>query len=324
MKMRQAWFAEAALIPLCLLGGLAPFAKADPETTAASVLFQHFETVAKTPTNYLISFETRDPNGPDYDTASLELPFMELLGGLKVLGPRTESDLERSYSTVFVGAKDFGRGPYGPGGFGMVSSRKCYIAVLEGAEPSLVADFNKASYESIEGRRVWTWSVPSEGGSTRASKFYAAQVSGLYFVMANDQRDFQEVVHALTLARSFKPLSQSVSGWGTFNTHKYWAYRLVYRGGITKPEAAGIEDMTPDVIALSFYADVDTRTGLIQVFSSDTSMKAAPTILAGPPLNRLQPQGAGVWQQSVPLSNDQADFNALFQVFYLFGFGVNA
>ncbi len=79
---------------------------------------------------------------------------------------------------------------------------------------------------------------------------------------------------------------------------------------------------SPDVIALMFFADVDQRESFLRVLSSDTSMKTIPRVLPDSVPNKLQPQGEGFWQASLPLSKDEIDNETMFQLFYSLGFGV--
>ena len=140
--------------------------------------------------------------------------------------------------------------------------------------------------------------------------------------MTNNRQDFQEVASALTLSGSSRIDSIEVRGWDTFKAHKYWAYRLLRRDGVVDSDASASTSLSADVVALTFFADVDQRESFMQVFSSDTTMKTMPRVLPESVPNKLQPQGAGIWQVSLPLSKNDADNNALFQLFYSLGFGV--
>src|SRR5271169_2442165 len=80
--------------------------------------------------------------------------------------------------------------------------------------------------------------------------------------------------------------------------------------------------LTRDVIALTFFADIDKREAFIRVFSSDRSMRTVPTVLPEAELYRLQPKEAGIWQATIPLSKDEEGSNTLFRVFYHFGFAI--
>jgi hypothetical protein len=318
MKNGRRLFAAIASIAFSSLGILVCHAQTDTETHAASVLFKQFETVAYTRTDFLPSLDKDDPNEND-GLSDMRFPFLGLLGGLKSLGPNTIRDFKKSYSAVLVGAKDF----VGPSGLGMVSSRMCYIGILRGSEqPVIESDFRQTAKESIDGRQVWTMSMPPYEGHPQQTEFYAAQIGSSYFVLTNDRQVFLEATRSLTSAESSTPQSITVSGWETFSTHKYWAYRLFRRSGVINLDAAGMKYLTPDVISLSFFADVDKGESFIQVLSSDTSMKTIPRILPESALNPPQPQGAGIWQTAIPLSNVDTGTYPLFRVFYCFGFGL--
>ena len=126
------------------------------ERRATSVLFNRFETVVYTRTDFLSRTSGHNSNYVD-SAIRLRLPFLELLGGLKVLGTDAASVVLDKYSAALVGAKDFAP----PVGLGMVSSRKCYIAILNsGDQPNIEPTFHQAAYELIDGRQVWTWSAP--------------------------------------------------------------------------------------------------------------------------------------------------------------------
>lgn len=293
------------------------YTETNPEHRAALVLLKQFETVAYTRTAFLSSSDTLSPNEVD-SAADLRLPFLELIGALKVLGPDASRDLETSYSAVLVGAKDF----VGPKGLGAVTSRKCYVGILEGgAQPNVEPDFRQASHESIGGRQVWTWSTGPSEGASKPNEFYAAQISNSYFLMTNNREDFQEAANALASVQAFKPTLIGVPGWETFSKYGYWAHRSIHRNGAISSAAAGIHDLTPDLMTLTFFADVDRKESFLRVFSSDKSTETAPKVLPQSELKRLQPLGGGVWQAAIPLSKDEAGFDLLFEVFFRFGFG---
>ena len=329
MTNRRTKFVAVVFIVFTSLGHLSANAEADLETRAASALFDRFETVVYTRTDFLVRSDGRDASYVDSENM-LRVPYLELITGLKALGPNTASDLEKSYRTVLVGAKDFatsvliaGKEFAEPDGPGMISFRKCYLGVLEsGAQPKLEQDFRQASYESIEGRKVWIWLVPSAGKDSRPIKFYAAQIAGSYFVIANNLQDFKEVANALTSTESSTSTPISVPGWKIFSSHKYWVYRSIRWSGATSASVTGLQDLTRDVIALTFFADIDRREAFILVFSSDRSMRKVPTVLPEAELYRLQPKEAGIWQATIPLSKDEEGSNTLFRVFYHFGFAI--
>jgi len=139
--------------------------------------------------------------------------------------------------------------------------------------------------------------------------------------MTNDRQDFEQIARALTSQEGSKPISARVFGWEAFSTHNYWVYRLLRRDGIVSPVAAGTKDLSPDVTALAFMADVDQRRSFLLVLSSDSAMKNAPSVFLDSETHPLQPQGSGIWEATIPLSEDKAGFNTLFRAFYSFGFG---
>jgi hypothetical protein len=310
--------AAFVFISLVACSAITVHSETAPERRAASALFNNFETVVYTRTDFISR-----TGGKNYDyvdsLTGLRLPFLELVGGLKVLGLDTASEVLAKYSAVLVGAKDFAP----PEGLGMVSSHKCYIGILDsGDQPSIEAVFRKAAVEFIEGKPVWTWPAPPYEGHPKPTTFYAAQIAHNYFLMTNDRQDFQAVASILILAGSSSADSVEVRGWETFKAHKYWAYRLVNRDGVVNSNASTTGSLNADVIALTFFADVDQREGSLQVFSSDSDMKTTPRVLPEGAPNKLQPQGAGIWQASLPLSKNEVDSNVMFQLFYSLGFGV--
>jgi hypothetical protein len=283
---------------------------------AASALFSQFETVGYSTSDFLLTPLASAANSEN----DLRFPFLMLIGSLRFLGPSTERDVESSYSSFYAGARDF----LGPEGIGMVSSHDCFIGILKGnARPELEKDFQGATREVLDGRQVWTWSLPPYDGYPRPTKFYASQIGGSYFVLANNAKEFQETVRALTVGAGAASPSISVTGWETFGKYKYWVYRLVRRGGSVDPRVTGINILTPDISALAFYSDVDSGVGTLSVFSSDTTMKAKPNVLPDAALYRLQPKAAGVWQATLPLSKDGLGLDVLYRVYYFFGFGLS-
>jgi hypothetical protein len=294
-------------------------AQTGTEVRAASVLFKQFEVVAYTKTAFLSSSE---PHGvADVDSEShLRLPFLALLGSLRYLGKTTETGIEESYSSVVVGAREF----ISPQGLGMVNSSTCYIGILRsGAQPNIASYFRQATYESIEGRQVWTWSVPPYEGYPKPTTFYAAQIEDSYFVLSNNLQDFQAVTTSLTASEHATAAFMGVPGWNAFSTQDYWLYRSIRRSGAVDPNAAGTSLLAPDVSAIIFFADAGKRQGTVRVLSSDTTMKTKPNVLPDSELSRLQPQGAGVWQASLPLGADEPSFDTMFHLFYFLGYGVS-
>jgi hypothetical protein len=313
-RQQRAAAGIVAFSSLCYMTG---HAQTSQEIRAASALFEQYETVAYARADLSAGSDTNGPLHVD-SVVNLKLPFEELIAAIHILGPTTAADLRNGYGSVLMGAKDF----VPPKGIGAVRSRKCYIGVLEGrVQPNIEADFGNTSHELIGGRRVWTWSTRSSNETPSPTEYYAAQIANSYFVMTNNPQDFEQIVRAITSGESSKSAPTGVFGWETFSTHKYWMSRLLRRDGVASPIAAGIKELSPDLAALVFIADVDQRRGSLMVLSSDRAMKTVPSVFLDSESNRLQPLGSGIWQTTIPLTNDQAGFNTLFRVFYSFGFG---
>jgi hypothetical protein len=288
------------------------------EVRAAAVQFKQFEVVAYTKTQFLSSSEPHGVGTVDSES-NLRLPFLVLIGSLRYLGPATETAIEESYSSFVVGAGDF----TSPRGLGMVHSSTCYIGILKsGAQPNVERYFPGATSESIEGRQVWTWSVPPYEGYPKQTAFYAAQIADSYFVLANNLQDFEATTKALTASEGATTAFMGVPGWTDFSTQNYWLYRSIRRSGVVDLNAAGLSILTADESAIIFFADPGKRASTIRVLSVDPAMKATPKVLPESERSRLQPLGAGVWQALLPLAADEPSFDAMFYLYYFFGFGV--
>lgn len=316
MTNRQTCIA-AAILSLSLLGGQTGQAQANEEERAASVLFEQYETVASTRGDLFTSLSSYNQMKDVDSVAVLGLPFVDFMGALKALGPSAAADLEMKYSVILVGAKDF-RPPQGIGAF---VSTKCYIGILkDGPQPNVEPDFHHASLETMDGRRVWTWSIPPAEGASQPGKFYAAQIAGSYLLMANDPQGFQAAAEALTSSQPSKPIQLRVPGWDTFSRYGYWADRPLRQDRVVKSSDAGI-DVLRDVIAITFFADLGKRESFVRVVSSDKSMKTMPKLFPEFALMQLRSGDAGTWQAELHLSKEQVANDATFQVFSYLGFG---
>lgn len=318
LRNTVVWF---AFIVLCTLACPKCYTQTNSQIRVASLLSTQFETLVYTKSELLASADeiNRSANASrlKMNEQTLRLPFLELIGGLSALGPTTVNNLKRSYSGVFIGAKDF----ISPEGIGMVSSRNCYIALARsGTQQDIVSDSHKAQQQVSNGRQVWTWSLPPFEGHPTSTDFYATNLDGLYFVMANDRRTFEEVAEKLTSAETSDTftLPNSASAWKTFSKHDYWAYRLFKRNGVKDTTAAGLTNATSNALALAFFTDSYQKESTIQVFTSDKSPFAFLPSLPNP----FQPSGVGVWKATIPLSNDESGKDALVEVLYYIGFGL--
>lgn len=281
-----------------------------------SILSNQYETVAYIHASFLSHFEPSKANTTqDHPSQTLplalRLPFVELVGGLRSLGPSTESIVEGNYQNFLVGAKDFTP----PSGLGMFDYRACYIGISErGSQPDIATVFEKAQMTSIAGAHVWTWSVPPAEGHPEPFKFYATQVADRYFLMTNGEQAFSDAFTELT---SSKRLSTNAI-LEALQTHEYWVYRQIRPGGAGE----GKSNVPSNAFAITFFADINAKQTYFEVHKSNHAPKTVSTDLPMANLIHYQQIRPGIWQASIPLTEDPASTNAFYQAMYYLGFGV--
>jgi hypothetical protein len=321
MGARRASCVVLVLFWLCAARSKCP-AQTSAVTRAASVLFHQFETVASTRSDFLLHSDPDSKESGTIHAPSLRLPFLQMMVALRALKPTAEKDVEQAYTTILAGSGGFG-GPVGlgpePDGLGMITARACYIAVSQGREkPDVDADFAGASALSVNGVHAWTWTVPSQGGASRAATFYASEVPGGYFLIANNQQDFHAVIAALAVASS-STAAIDVPGWGTFGSYSYWATRTIPERLANMPAD---RNMLAGISAIRMFMDLDKQEGAVQFIGSGVNSSSPPGIFERLTSVRFQWEGAGVWQGPVNLSMEESSDYPLFVVFGLLGFMV--
>jgi hypothetical protein len=321
--MQSRWIHCLAVTAIALysFGYLSAETDAESRTRAAEVLFQQFETVAYSSTDVLSRFDKASVNTPQNEAnmvlpLALRLPFVQLIGGLRLLGPNTMTELQSNYSGVLVGAKGFTP----PAGFGMVSSQDCYIGMLRPQGRSLVESyFSQSTFELIDGQRVWTWSAPPYEGYPHSTTFYLTVVEHTYFVIGNDLAEFRATVRRLTTEGTKD--NTKISDPNASSDKKYWVYRSIRWNKATRDvDPAGLAKVT-STIAMRFAVDFETMTGQVEADSADETLKTIKELPASEVLH-YEPREAGTWRAAVPIAEDPATTTALFTVFSLFGFGV--
>ena len=307
---RRRIFMGPLLMVLFPAGAFSGQAQTDYRMRAASVLLKTYETVVYARPGLLSSAGVGQ---------QLALPFDEFVGSLNALGPNSLGELRPHYTDLFVGARDFSM----PEGLGAVASRRCYIAVAtDDAQGNIDRVFQQAKQQYIGGRQVWRWAMPPSGGRPKLAEFYAATVGSRLLIVANNQEDFVAVINDLTSSVLPSISADRASVWKNLNAHEYWAYRVFRRSGIRDSAAAAISGVTANISALTFFADVDTGSGMIRIFCTNGSIGGAPEVLPAFEMAQMQPTGAGIWEAGIPLSNDERTNSTLFQLFYFLGFGV--
>ena len=315
--MTKQWFLIGIMFIFCPLGTLNCTAATVQEMRAEAVLFRRFDTVAYTHADLLVDYDIRELDQSKRHVAtdlplSLRLPFVYLVGGLRILGPNALSTLSQSYTAFAVGATDFRP----PEGLGMFSSHNCYIGVMNGGpHPNLDSIFSSAKAKFLDGMPVWVWSAPPYEGQPRTTTFYAAQVANSYLLLANDQGVFSDVLSAL---RSSTDVSISLPGWEAVSAHDYWLYQSLSQ--IPNSRIRGGDRARAP--ALTFFADVNKRESSVLVYLTDTTMNNTPDGLPASKLCHYQHVAAGIWQANLRLAQEPTTVSALYQILAAFGFGV--
>lgn len=285
-------------------------------TATAALVEERFETVFYANADLLLS------TGPykqlsEQSANTLRLPFADLFGGLESLGAHASADLLSKADAVLIGAKDFRP----PATLGDVQSQFCYVVVLAGDNPSILARTAKLPGVSKEEDSLWKWAAKPTEGSRTATQYYATQVGGSYLVITNNLEGLRVMAKKLASSASGTPpaLATSIRDWETISQHEVWGYRNYYHNAAGSKEAAGTSQIMPDAQALAFFLDLQQQIGVLRLYSSagDTAHK----INAKHMLPSLDEVNTGLWEAKVSLSGDQA-LEPMVNVMGLFGFAI--
>jgi hypothetical protein len=287
------------------------------EKQAAALLLQRYETVVSTRSKVFSRLHLDNPN-QDFGRKVLGLPFIYLMGGLKAVGPNTLGTMEAGSDSVLTGAKDF----VGPAGLGMVSSHTCSIAILApGAARTLAPEFSKVKVEPMDGRPVWTWSVPPSEGYQTPISFYAAIVTSSFFVLTNNEEDFRETANALANGKVQGDLLTGPD-LTSLRANAYWAHRTIRRTeGVDASESSGLRRLPASAAALELFTQFDDGKLFFNVRVLNDRPGVTPAGLPSSESIRFERAGAGVWQAIISLTTSQTTY-ALYQVLSYFGYGV--
>ncbi len=286
------------------------------EKQASTLLLRDYETVVSARPKVLSRLNFDHPN-EEFGARYLGLPFVFLMAGLKVVGPNTLAAVEGGSDTVLTGAKAFVR----PAGLGMVSSRTCYIAVLvPGASKSLALEFGKVKVSSLDGKPVWTWSMPASEGYKADTNFYAAIVTSSFFVLANNHEDFRQVASALAKG-TVQPDLPGARDLTSLRAHAYWAYRTVRRPEGVDKLAEGLTGLPVSAVGLELFTEFDDGKLFFNILAPDDRSGATLAALPSSESIRFRSVGIGVWQSAISLTTRQTT-SAVFQTLSYFGYGV--
>lgn len=298
------------------------YADANLEMQAAALLVQRYETVVSARSTVLSQLHFDNPNR-EFGRRYLGLPFVYLMGGLKAVGPKTLGAVESISETVLTGAKDFAP----PTGLGMASSRTCYIVILApGSARTLAAEFGNVKVAPIDGRPVWTWSMPPSEGYKTNTTLYAAIVANS-FVFANNEDDFRGVVNALASTVQADVLSGP--DLRSLRAHAYWAYRAIRRSGAPETAAPGLNELPVSAIGLELFTQFDDDKLFLNILVTDDRSSSTLADLPSSESIRFQRAGAGVWQAVISLTTatgptitTRQTTSAVFQALSYFGYVV--
>jgi hypothetical protein len=287
-----------------------------PTEKVASVLSNRFETVVYTDARFLLNFEADSTREESLN--ALRLPYIQFSAGLRTLSTTAETDITSHFTSVLAGSRDF----RGPEGSGVVTSHQCFVAVNDGTQYSVARSFEAATSASIEGRQMWTWTMPPYEGYSESTTFYAAQIASTFFVMANNPEDFVAIASSLEPAASKTPALAAVLDWNNLHNHEYWALRTFRRSGVLDPDAAALNKVNPELQAMSFYADISSRTSRLRVWSPNLSPEGIPKVLPNSEFGRFAVENDGVWGASLPLTQDRRGVEAVTSLFFSLGHGI--
>jgi hypothetical protein len=277
----------------------------------ASAMFQHFETVSYTKTDFLVDYErahnsrTVLSSEADHHTYApsedhLILPFTVLLAALQSLGPEAAMHFENGFDEVMGGANF-----PAPQDLGKADSTSCYVGIAKhGGSPDMASTISvddrmlpragtdkpitvKAPRKEILGGTditQWSWMVPVSRGWMK--QFYAMQI-GDDFAICDDQVEIVELMKTLTsspfaLANSASPYvrrrPKAEDYWKTISTHAYWSYRAL--DAQTAAAIAAQVAMPASTTSLAVYADPSDQGGEPKITSGDS--KKPPRALNDP------------------------------------------
>lgn len=286
---------------------------------AESVLLNRFESIMSIQTRFLRDSENVSQL-PKREIAGLRVPFDYFVRALDKLGNDGLADVLDHSASVFVGAKDFAS----PAGLGVVHSKLCYVVILTQPNTFQIRKyFSESPIASASGASVWKWS-PSlqefgEEDSTRTSSLYASQIEQSYILVSNDVSEMQAVAGLLVSSGSKLPKAISTYDLGLADQHVLWGYRQ-YRQA-QDVTAAGMLDVTRTAKALILFLDLEKMTLVLRLLESGTNGSTASKMTAGSKLPAFKPVGSGVWELTMPVTDDQGTRERIFFIMWRFGFG---
>lgn len=314
----KRWLTVAQWSALALCGLPMMHAETPAEASSASVLLNKFETVVYEQSTLLL--ETRNTGIDTVDgLAELRVPFLELMEGLKVLGPDFDLHLEQNSTGFLLGAEEFSP----PNGLGPVTSRRSYVIELKpNGLRTVTQDFAAAAIVTINGAQVWTWTTPPLDGASKPTTFYAKRIGGGCLLIANDQQEFLNTAGSLSRVLGNDLKSTASMTANPYRSYGFWAHRSIRRSA-PAPDAIGFNDLGTDVSELTFYAGLIDRKGYVEAEVPSGDVKSISTLLPASQSGLFKSVGARTWRAIFPLSKDEKSSDTVVYVLFHLGFGAN-
>ena len=286
------------------------------ERTAASVLFGRFETVFYSKADLL--------SGPTSKKAAVaaRIPFAYLEAVLNSLGNNASASIFARAETVLVGARDF-RPPLGLGG---ARSQSCYVVVLRDRSALDLRKYIRQAPAAFDnGTPVWNWlaKLGEFGeGDPRPSSLYATQIKQTYVLVCNDFDELRQIADLLSSKDDDAKTLTGIQEWTSISRHDVWGYRRYLHAPVPDRDAVGPTDVTMGTGALALFFDAGDKSGVLQLFCSPADESTASKMNGAVRMPRFRQLRVGVWESTIPLLDDGAVSEQLFDTMGLFGFAV--
>jgi hypothetical protein len=312
----------------CRNGAELAKSNSEHEASAASVLYNRFETV------FFTRFHKLDPrkllnvrNKVSGENASTLLnPFEYALGAVNGQRIGAADKLLDDSEAVLVGAKDF-RYLGGKKEPWHALSTSCYVFVFGERKQELHRFLGENAPLNVDGLPVWSWqaqmgrSGPLDGSPVTV---FASKIGDTYLLLSNNLGELKQVAAGLAARGTETERSEKLPDWPRLSKSEEWA---VWRNtGIRGPddEFPFFETFT-NVQEFIYTVDLRGGTSMFKLISNDKRdaerfdglERQQPMASTWP---SLQPCGDGAWCGELRLSKEQKTEDTLISILGYFGF----
>jgi hypothetical protein len=329
--MRGRWLTSALTFAVLTLPTVCHASVESSVERAAASLFTEFETVAKTDVSRL-PFHVLGKPLEDNPERMLFAPFGYLFAAFDFFGPKTAERVAGRTAVILGGFSDF----RSPTGFGSISSRNCYVLIVKRGF-KLEEFFGRAPTETWGTAPVWRWTAKMGEygeGDDRPSTLIAVQLDPSYVLVSNDAERILKVAKSLTTVKP-KEILARLGEWRDVTTRRYWVYRRYRFDDVVDPRAAAISDVRRDAEALVFFTNATGQPALLRLVSSQPVASQPERIVpkrqpfpGEPPpaadeirFPHLLPVAPSKWETVVPMSGGHVEWENVYIVMALMGFG---